>query len=221
MKLVFYSGGTFEENADLDSACLGLLDSHNPTFCFIPNNSYEGEYEFRQFVEHYQSFGISRFLYFPIDVPQDNVLLGEVFHSDLIHIGGGNTYYCLHRMRKIGFVNLLREYVLQGGVLTGLSAGAIVMTPTINTAGYPSFDKDENEEGLRNLKSLNLVKFEFFPHYKNSIRYDTELRRQSKLTKYPIYAACDGAGIIRKEETTTFLGKIWCFVNGQKFQINS
>lgn len=220
MKLVFYSGGTEEENYELDKECLSLLDNQNPTLCFIPSSSYDGEYEFQHFVAQYQRFGITRFLYFPIDVPQDKVLLGEIFNADLIHLGGGNTYYFLKCMRQIGFMSFLKEYALNGGVLTGLSAGGILMTPNINTAGYPSFDCDDNEDDVTNFRAMNLVKFEFFPHYKNSVRYDTELRKQSKLTKYPIYALPDGGGIIKTHEKTTFIGRTWCFANGQKIQIN-
>ncbi|MCR9205779.1 MAG: Type 1 glutamine amidotransferase-like domain-containing protein, partial [Halobacteriovoraceae bacterium] len=179
MKLVFYSGGGEEENYELDKECLSLLDNQNPTLCFIPSSSYDGEYEFHHFVEQYQMFGITRFLYFPIDVPQDKVLLGEIFNADLIHLGGGNTYYFLNCMRRIGFMNFLKEYALSGGVLTGLSAGGILMTPNVNTAGYPSFDCDDNEDGVTNFRAMNLVKFEFFPHYRNSVRYDTVLRKQS------------------------------------------
>lgn len=220
MNLVFYSGGNEEENVELDEECLGLLESNNPTLVFIPSSSFDGDYEFRAFVRHYQHFGISRFLYFPIDVPQDNVLLREVFQSDLIHLGGGNTYYFLSTLRKRGYLPFLKEYALEGGLLTGLSAGAILMTPNINTAGYPDFDKDDNEEGLTSFKAMNLVKFEFFPHFKNSVRYDRELRKHSQLTKNPIYALPDGAGIIKTEKSIQFVGKAWCFHQGQKTLIN-
>lgn len=221
MKLVFYSGGTEEENYLLDKECLSLLENHNPTMCFIPSSSYDGEHEFHAFINQYQKFGITRFLYFPVDVPQDNVLLNEVFNSDLIHLGGGNTYYFLKCLRRMGLMNFFKEYLLEGGILTGLSAGGILMTPNINTAGYPSFDRDENEDDVTNFKAMNLVKFEFFPHYKNSVRYDKELRKQSRLTKNPIYALPDGGGIVKSPGKMTFIGKAWCFNNGTKTLVNA
>ncbi len=221
MKLVFYSGGSDEENVALDEEALALIDSSNPTLTFIPSSSYDGEYEFQEFVEHYQKYGITRFLYFPVDIPHDNVLLREVFQSDFIHLGGGNTYYFLYSLRKRGLLGFLKEFVLSGGVLSGLSAGGILMTPNIKTAGYPSFDRDENEEGITNLRSLGLVRFEFFPHYKNSIRYDTELRRQSKLTKNPIFALPDGCGLVKNNESLLIVGRGWSFHQGVKTLLNS
>lgn len=221
MSLVFYSGGTEEENTEVDEECLSLIESSNPTLVFIPSSSYDGEYEFRSFVRHYQTFGIARFLYFPVDVPQDNVILKEVFNSDLIHLGGGNTYYFLDTLRRRGYLSFLKEFYLEGGIISGLSAGGIILTPNIKTAGYPDFDCDDNEEGITNLRGLNLVKFEFFPHYKNSVRYDTELRKQSQLTKNPIFALPDGSGIIKTELGTNFVGKAWCFHKGVKTLISS
>jgi len=221
VKLVFYSGGDEEENEIVDQACLDLIDNPNPTFVFIPSSSYDGESEFHDFVEVWQNFGITRFIYFPIDIPQDGVLMKEVFNSDLIHLGGGNTYYFLKYLRQYGYLEFLREFALMGKVISGLSAGAIMMTPSIKTAGYPSFDRDENEEAVRNLKALGLVRFEFFPHYKNSLRYDRELLAQSRNLKHPLFALPDGSGIIRNSEQLTFIGKAWAFKSGKKMLLNS
>jgi len=221
VKLVFYSGGDEKENHELDFECLKLIDSPSPTLTYIPSSSYDGENEFRDFVEHYRAFGVTRFLYFPVDVPQDKVLLSEVFGSDLIHLGGGNTYYFLKYLRLRGLLPFLREFALSGGVLSGLSAGAILMTPNIHTASYPHFDRDENEEQIKNFKAMNLVKFEFFPHYRNSSRYDKELLRASRKGLWPLFALPDGSGIVREEDKMTFIGRAWCFHNGVKTLLNS
>ena len=92
-----------------------------------------------------------------------------------------------------------------------MSAGAIILTPSIKSASYPQFDCDENVDNIKNFNSLGLVNFEFFPHYKNSERYNEELIYQSKNTSNPIYAARDGSGIIEKDEEIIFYGDIWEF----------
>lgn len=221
MKLVFYSGGDKDDNESVDQACLNLIENPNPTFVFIPSSSYDGESEFHDFIEQYEHFGVTRFIYFPIDIPQDRVLMKEVFNSDMIHLGGGNTYYFLKYLRQYGYLEFLREYALMGKVLTGLSAGAIMMTPNIKTAGYPTFDRDENEENIRNLQALGLVRFEFFPHYRNSIRYDRELIQRSDKLKHPLFALPNGSGIVRNGEQLIFVGKAWAFKGGKKILLNS
>ena len=221
MKLVFYSGGDFEDNFELDKLTLSLCEKENPKITFIPSWSYESEYDFRHFVDQFSRHGVTQFLHFPVDIPFDETLFREAFKSDIIHLDGGNTYYFLKSLRKAGMLKLLKEFVSNGGILTGLSAGGIIMTPNISTAGFPDFDKDDNEVKISNFKSMNLVKFEFFPHYKNSSRYDKDLIIHSKKINVPIYALPDGSGIVIEDHSIKFHGPCYCFFKGQKMIINS
>lgn len=221
MKLVFYSGGTAKQNKILDHELWKLVSNKkNPSFSFIPASSYLSEVDFESYVDQFSSLGVTRFLHFPVDVPFDQTMLREVFKSDVIHLGGGNTFHFLKFLRKNKLFPQLKRFVKSGGVLTGLSAGAIIMTPDILTAEHPWFDRDENLDQVKNLKSLGLVSFDFFPHYKNSVRYDLELKKLSKLTKRPLYACPDGAGIIMNEKRLSFVGRCWAFHLGKKMLLN-
>ena len=63
--------------------------------------------------------------------------------------GGGNTFYFIKHLRRSGIFNRLIEYANNGGILTGLSAGAIMTTPNIMTASFPPWDRDDNEDNVR------------------------------------------------------------------------
>ncbi len=217
MKLIFYSGGHDFENHSLDNNLLELSKNKTPQITYIPSCSYLCDDDFRDFVDQYQKFDVHNIINFPIDVPFTEVLKSEVFKSDIIHLSGGNTYYFLKHLRKAGMLGELKNFVKNGGILTGLSAGAIIMTKRIDTAGFPEFDKDDNDENLKNLKGMGLVNFEFFPHYRNSKRYDKEILSYSKGHEVPIYACPDGSGIIVNNDEITFIGKTYCFINGKKF----
>lgn len=220
MKLVFYSGGNDKDNLKLDKNFVELIGKKNPVVTFIPSSSYLSEMEFKVFVKHYSKFRISRFIHFPVDVPFDRVLLQEVMRSDAIHMAGGNTFYFLNSLRKAKLLKELKMFVERGGVLTGLSAGAIMMTENIEMAGYPEFDRDENQVGLKNLTSLGLVDFAFFPHFKNSSRYDAAFKKYSKLKKKVIYACPDGSGIVVNDRELRFIGKSFAYSDGHKFSLN-
>jgi dipeptidase E len=221
MKLVFYSGGDNLDNIELDKRLLELYPKPKSLqMTFIPSSSYMGELEFQDFVNHYRRFGVSKFLYFPVDIPFSEVTRKEVFKSDIIHLAGGNTYYFLRTLKQSKVFSELKKFVAKGGALTGLSAGAILMTPNISTAGFPAFDCDENEEGLTNFHSLKLVNFEFFPHYRNSKRYDKALAAYSESISHPLYACPDGAGIIVNGSQLCFINKSFGFFNGKKFRLN-
>ncbi len=219
MKLVLYSGGVEKDNADLDKAFISLLGKKNPVVTFIPSSSYLSEQEFRAFVRHYSKFKITRFIHFPVDVPFDRILFQEVMRSDAIHLSGGNTFYFLNSLRKAKLLSELRRFVEKGGVLTGLSAGAIMMTENIEMAAYPEFDRDENQVNLKNLSALGLLDFAFFPHHRNSARYDAFFRRYSRTKKKTVYACPDGSGIVINGDEIRFLGTCYGFVNGHKFTV--
>ncbi len=220
MRLVFYSGGDEEENLALDLVLFELSGNQDPKITYIPCCSLDGDLEFSDFVSHYRKLGFSRFQYCPIDIPQSNTFLKEALESDIIYLSGGNTYYFLKHLKKSKFFYSLREYVKKGGILTGLSAGGILMTPNIQTASYPRFDRDENEDNLINLKALNLVDFEFFPHYRNSKRYDDELKKESTYSSRSVYAVPDGSGVIVDGNNIHFVGRAYEFYQGQKFSIH-
>jgi dipeptidase E len=219
MKLVFFSGGFERENKKLNQSLVELTGKSNPRITYIPASSYGSEIEFREFVKRFRKFNVTKFLHFAVDIPFDRILFEEAFKSDAIFLSGGNTFYFLEHLRKKNLLRELKAFVARGGVLAGLSAGAIIMTPNINTAGFPAFDCDENEEGLLDWKSLGLVKFEFFPHYVNSRRYSIELSSYTELSKYPLYASRDGSGIIVEGSDIKFIGEHHCFIKGQCFKI--
>ncbi len=220
MKLVLYSGGLEKENRSLDRSFLDLLHKKNPVVTFIPSSSYLSDHEFKAFVKHYSKYKITRFIHFPVDVPFDRIMFQEVMRSDVIHLAGGNTFYFLNNLRKAKLLSELRKYAEKGGILTGLSAGAILMTENIDMAAYPEFDRDENVVNLKNLSALHLLNFAFFPHFKNSARYDAVFRRYSRVKKKVIYACPDGAGIVVNDDKISFVGPCYGFAGGQKFSVN-
>jgi dipeptidase E len=87
--------------------------------------------------------------------------LDTLLTCDAIHLSGGNTYYFLHWLRVRNLLIRLREYVARGGVLIGVSAGAILMTPNIGSA---SLCGDMPLEGMTDYAALGLVDFAFVPH---------------------------------------------------------
>lgn len=216
MNLVFYGGGHEWENDHLDIESIYLTGKKNPSITYIPAGSYESEIEFRGLIRQFSRFGVNKFLHMPIDVYFDQTVKKEALSSDIIHLGGGNTFHFLKYLKKTGMFLELKKFVKNGGVLTGLSAGGIVMTPKITTASFPSFDCDDNYEKIKNFSAMNLSDFEFFPHYKNSKRYDRELLDYSKTIKHPLYACPDGSGISVAGETIKFFGKSYLFYQGKK-----
>ena len=137
----------------------------------------------------------------------------------MIYLAGGNTFYFLKHLRKSGLIPQLKQFVEGGGVLAGLSAGAIILTPNIGTAGPPLPEPDDNDVKLKNLRSLGLVRFEFYPHYISTPKTNQAIIQYSRTTKNPIFACPDGSGITINGKRMTFIGKVIMFSWGKKVGI--
>ena len=221
MKLVFYSGGDERENMPLHEELVRLSNTRQPKITYIPSCSYDSDQDYLDFVAAMAKIGIRKIVRFPIDIPIHSALSKEAFKTDAIFMSGGNTFYFLNFLRKNRIYQEIRHFAQQGGVVSGLSAGAILMTPSIDMASIPAFDRDENELSLASWQALGLVKFHFFPHYVNSKRYDEELIAFSNYSDLPIYACPNYSGIVVDDQNMHFYGKNFCFYNNFKMNLGN
>ncbi|QGZ66155.1 dipeptidase PepE [Paraburkholderia acidisoli] len=83
--------------------------------------------------------------------------------TQLIVVGGGNTFQLLAQCRSRGFVEAIRQAVRGGARYLGWSAGANLACPTISTTNdMPIVDP-------QGFGALDLVDFQINPHYTNAL----------------------------------------------------
>lgn len=76
-----------------------------------------------------------------------------------IAVGGGNTFYLVHMLHKLGLMKLMRERVLEGVHYMGWSAGSNVACPTLRTTNDMPIIEPESFE------CTGLIPFQINPHY--------------------------------------------------------
>lgn len=216
MTLVLLSSNSIEQNTAIDDAAAGCYAACR-SFTFIPASSNGCEVYFELFKKYFSRFGCRKFVLLPADRAVTAVERKRGFASDAIFLSGGNTFHFLNSLRRAGFLPLLKAHAKAGRHLIGVSAGAIIMTPRITTAGIPSFDCDPNDIGLRSLTSLGVAPFEFSPHARFTPRYRREMIAHSKRSGLPLYCCGDGGGIVASDGAMTLVGPIEGFYAGQKF----
>lgn len=217
MKLVLYSGGQTTSNRLIHHALFQLVNpKRNQSMTYIPFCQDRSDLFFKRAIKRYQRVGFKKFHCLPVDGPFTRQDLNKALGSDVIYLAGVNTFYFLKHLRKSGLIPQLKQFVERGGVLAGLSAGAIILTPHIGTAGPPLPEPDDNDVKLKNLRALGLVRFEFYPHYTSTPKTNRALLQYSRNTKYPIFACPDGSGITINENRMTFIGKVVMFSGGKK-----
>ncbi|WP_299807647.1 Type 1 glutamine amidotransferase-like domain-containing protein [uncultured Shewanella sp.] len=109
----------------------------------------------------YQSFGAELSVYLELEADFSQTALEQLLSCDAIHLSGGDTYRFLKALKSRKLQPVLRQYAINGGALIGVSAGAMIMTPSIASAPLCG---DTNNCELEDLSALNLVDFLFAPH---------------------------------------------------------
>ena len=192
-KLVLYSDQIPPLTNEIDTELKKLLNRPNPRIAFIPASSDPERNYYTERKNFYSELGMEMDVYFELDKEWRPNLLGSLLDCDAIHLSGGNTYYFLHWLRRRNMMDILVRYVDRGGVLIGVSAGSILMTPDISTSALCG---DEVMEGETDFSGLGLVDFSFVPHF-GDIPVDLDdLKQYSRDKQIRVYAASDSGGIV-------------------------
>lgn len=235
-RIVLYSGGQARRNALLHRSLLELAlrgparGRRRVRMTYIPFTVEGAAPFFRRFERRYRAFGGTDFRCLPADLPElerpgaaRRQAAADLLESDVVYLAGGNTYYFLLHLKRSGLLPILQKFAARGGVLAGMSAGAHLLTQHIHLAGFPPFDRDENEVGLPRhaLGAVGVVDFEFFPHYRHSPRYRRALADYSRREKSLLYACRDGSGLVVEGDRITPLGDVWIFDGGRESRIGA
>jgi len=200
MRLVLYSGGQLRSNHKLHQKVVELArQKHGKkplTMTYISFCSENSSIFFYRAKRRFSANGVQNFFCLNVDNSPSSADIKTAFKSDIIYLAGGNTFYYLKHLRESGVLPKLKAFAEKGGVIAGLSAGGLIMSPTVALAADEGLVPDENEVGMKNFKSLGLFNFEFSPHYEGGPREIKAHLAYSKKTRFPIYAVEDGSGIV-------------------------
>jgi dipeptidase E len=111
---------------------------------------------------------------------------------DVVYVNGGNTFYLLDWVRRSGFDQAIVEFINQGKVYMGASAGSIIMGPDIGCSGWFA-DWDKNLPGLTDLAGLKIIPYAIIPHFTEALR--TDLKAKVREIHYPVKILTDNQAI--------------------------
>jgi len=122
----------------------------------------------------------------------------KILASNAVYLMGGNTYEFLDYARTVNLFSILTTLEANGGTIAAESAGSIILSDTIATAGLPTSDVDENTLNLTNLQSMGRLAFHISPHFSpNKRRLETdlvELQQLANTSNQDVLLLEDGEG---------------------------
>lgn len=200
-KLVLYSDQIVPETNRIDDRLFTMLPP-SATVGYLPSSPDPDRTWFQMREAYYARYG-AQLKFFGLETEFEAGRNGELFDCDAIHLTGGNTFRFLYWLRERDLISGLRQYVKTGGVLIGVSAGAILMTPDTATSHLCG---DEPYPGLEDLSGLGLVDFAFVPHL-GSMETSEVLAFSSSFAG-SVYGVPDGSGIVVDGNEREFFGPV-------------
>lgn len=204
MKLLLTSAGL--RNQDLANALTELVGkpAAETKVGFIPTaeNVEQGSKDF--LLSQYDSLRCYGYNWIDIiDPSADGTNWQERLEAvDVIFVSGGNTFYLLDQTRRTGLSEWLKQNI-DDKVYVGVSAGSIIVTPSIAVASID--DGDENNIGLTDLAGLSFVDFEVSPHTPEWVSYEANEEYAKKITN-ELHLMGDETGLKVTDDSVVVVG---------------
>lgn len=203
MKL-FLLSDTENLNAELKSKFRFEIEKFGNKIAYISSSPQEETRPwFQNTIREYKNINPEiKLEYFDLSENFSDQDLLQISNFQIIHLSGGNTFEFLNYIRKRNFQKIIESF-LESKLIIGVSAGAVLQTPTIEIAGI----EDENFLGLKDFTALNFVDFEFYPHFDPNSEKAIELKNYASKKKTKIYAASDSDGIFVEDGEVFLIGE--------------
>ncbi len=113
------------ETREIDEEIVRLSNKKNPNLLFIGTASSHSEEYFSVIKKIFEDLGctVSNLDLLGKDIDIETVK-EDIFGTDIIYVGGGNTKFMLEKWRELGVDKILQQAYEKGIVCSGLSAGS-------------------------------------------------------------------------------------------------
>lgn len=118
--------------------------------------------------KQFESMGFVNIDFIDLETQQEK----ELSSYGIIYVCGGNTFKLLKFAREANFKNSIKHLLKRNGVYIGVSAGSIIVGPSIEIAGKVAADK--NTIGLEDLTGLWITDLIILPHYSPKLEKETK-----------------------------------------------
>ncbi|MEI6834847.1 MAG: Type 1 glutamine amidotransferase-like domain-containing protein [bacterium] len=191
----------------MDDELLRLLAGTSCRVGYIPSESDLKRRYFDKICERYEDIGITDVIYFDLGQEFSKENIPDLMSCDVIHLSGGDPEKFLNLVRQRSFTEHLKTFLKKGGFLAGISAGAMILTPSL---GLLDVDSKKNPTA-KPRPALSMVNFEFYPHFKEDDVTKRALASYARARQTRVYACDDDGGLVVHQGQVTTIGRVTCF----------
>lgn len=210
MKLLLTSAGN--TNKTIEKTLLELLEKpfEEASLVFIPtaaNPTVEDKTWLVDDMYNFRKLAFKRFNIVDIAAVGKDIWLPILKNSDVIVIGGGDTYYLLEKIEESGLGKDINE-LIRNKVYVGISAGSMVTAKTVSLATSEVLYYEKYHG--RKMKGLGFVDFELRPHLNSDFFPNVRIPRLKELAKQcgeAFYAIDDNTAIKVVDEIITVVSE--------------
>jgi dipeptidase E len=184
-KLILHSDQSAALTATRDRDLLHSLTGRKaPRVTYIPSSPDRRRRAFQTVADYYEKIGCSEVIYFDPEETADPAEVSAAFTRDVVHLSGGEVVTFRRRLSSSGCDEKLRDFSRRGGVIVGVSAGAMLLGRTFRTASL------FGEKG--DFTGLGFFDFELVPHVAEHFPKLDLLQVFARKHQTPLYALNDG-----------------------------
>ena len=211
--ILLYSDFRPDVSKVVDDEMLRLLSGKACKIGYIPSDSDVKRRYFAKVLEHYSVLGISDVVYFDLGEEFDSANIPALLCSDLIHLSGGDPERFMDLISRRNFGEHLRSFLKRGGVLLGVSAGAMILSRSLGLLAIdePLKSGGKNKSSPKVQGGLRLLDFEFYPHFHGDESTAKKLAHYARTQKTTVYACDDSAGLLVENGIVLSLGAVTRF----------
>ena len=155
MKLYLSGGGSGRQNLFAYNSFFNSIDKNKPVL-YIPFAMDEEKYEkcYNWFKREIVYFGVNNF-----EMVRSSLELQKInlLNYSSIFIGGGNTYKLLKELQSNSNLEKIKKYLLDGGIVYGGSAGAIIFGKDIDGCALMDDKLEINTRGFNLINGYSLL----------------------------------------------------------------
>lgn len=109
-----------------------------------------------------------------ISTSKQSEIIRKLQNNDFIYISGGNTFFLLQELQRVGADAIIIEQIKLGKIYIGESAGSIILSPNIKYV--KDMDDYKMATDLNTFHALNVIDFYPLPH-KNSFPFQKTVEK--------------------------------------------